>query len=208
MFQETILLHLHWKFKHRVYFICIECTYFSSKAEVYGNSRWKSLMRRLEKKLAMLICEMGPWSNFSFPKNWRGTEVKLWETLPVSSVLTKVQILHVFKHVYNETRWWLSWADDCICVLCKNAPESRDHLYFWVFIVLSSMGTSGQGDSMQRLHNRWYAIVRLINDLSMEKKKLLCIRYAFQAAVHTLWREINKIKHDDKPMLLPALKKW
>lgn len=47
----------------------------------------------------------------------------------------------------------------------------------------------------------------LISDSSVENKKLFCLRYAFQAAIHSLWREKNKIKHDDKPMPLLALKK-
>ena len=44
----------------------------------------------------------------------------------------------------------------------------------------------------------WNTVVLLITDQTMEKKKLFCIRYAFQAVVHALWRERNKIKDDDK----------
>lgn len=31
--------------------------------------------------------------------------------------------------------------------------------------------------------------------------------YSFQAAIHVVWRERNKIKHGDKPLPLPTLKK-
>lgn len=92
-------------------------------------------------------------------------------------------------------------------MLCKNAPESRDHLYFdcpfssqiWEYLV--------KGILCHDYTTNWIDIVRLISDSSMERKKLFCVRYAFQAAVHTLWRERNKIKHDDKLMPLTALKK-
>nr|VDD55276.1 unnamed protein product [Brassica oleracea] len=41
----------------------------------------------------------------------------------------------------------------------------------------------------------------------MEKKKLFCLRYAFQAALYALWRERNKLKHEDKLMPMEVLKK-
>ena len=41
----------------------------------------------------------------------------------------------------------------------------------------------------------------------MEEKKLFCIRYAFQAAMYALWRDMNKLKHGDKLMPMEVLKK-
>lgn len=34
----------------------------------------------------------------------------------------------------------------------------------------------------------------------MEKKKALCLRYAFQATIYTLWREGNKRRHGEPSM--------
>ena len=34
----------------------------------------------------------------------------------------------------------------------------------------------------------------------MEKKKRFCLRYIFQATIHALWRERNKIKHEENPL--------
>ncbi|KAL0755516.1 hypothetical protein Bca101_093184 [Brassica carinata] len=31
-------------------------------------------------------------------------------------------------------------------------------------------------------------------------KKKFCLRYALQATVHALWRERNRIKHEENPM--------
>lgn len=41
----------------------------------------------------------------------------------------------------------------------------------------------------------------------MEKKKLFCTRYSFQAAIHVVWRERNKINHGDQSLPLLTLKK-
>ena len=96
---------------------------------------------------------------------------------------------------------------DETCVLCKCAPETKNHLFFgcsfssqlWEFFVKGMLGSAYTND--------WNAIVILITDQSMERKKLFCVRYAFQAAVYALWRKRNKIKHDDKPLPLSALQK-
>lgn len=40
-----------------------------------------------------------------------------------------------------------------------------------------------------------------------EKKSLYCIRYAFQAVIYAVWQERNKVRHGDKMLPLPVLKK-
>lgn len=49
--------------------------------------------------------------------------------------------------------------------------------------------------------------MNLISDEKMEKKRLLCIRYAFQIAIYTLWRERNKVHHEEKILPIEVLKK-
>ncbi|XP_009113173.1 uncharacterized protein LOC103838475 [Brassica rapa] len=94
-----------------------------------------------------------------------------------------------------------------VCVLCNNAPESRSHLFFeckfsaqlWEFIakgLLCNLFTTTLSE-----------IIPIISDKTREKKSLLCIRYAFQAVLYALWRERNKLKHGDKMMPLPVLKR-
>lgn len=41
----------------------------------------------------------------------------------------------------------------------------------------------------------------------MERKKRFCLRYAFQATIHAIWRERNKRKHDEKPLPIVAVMK-
>ena len=160
--------------------------------------------------------ESGFKSNFSTFETWRMVRetrtqcdwVKdIWfsQTTPKFSFIAWLAMLDRMPTMDRVSRW--NQGVDTICVLCKNAHESRDHLFFecsftsqvWEHLVKGILSNDYTKD--------WHEVVQLITDSSMEKKKLFCIRYAFQAAVHTLWRERNKIKHDDKPMLLHALKK-
>ncbi|CAG7876832.1 unnamed protein product, partial [Brassica rapa] len=38
-----------------------------------------------------------------------------------------------------------------------------------------------------------------------KKKRLFCIRYAFQVAMYTLWRERNKLQHGENIMPIRAV---
>lgn len=104
------------------------------------------------------------------------------------------------------SRW--SRGVDQTCVLCRSSDESRSHLFFecsfssqvWEYLVKGILHTD--------YTVKWDEIVRLITVRNMEKKALFCIRYSFQAAIHTLWREKNKIKYGEKPLPLLSLKKF
>lgn len=82
------------------------------------------------------------------------------------------------------SKW--SQGIDTTCVLNKNAEESRDHLFFeysytsqmWEFLTKAILTVS--------YSNTWSVIVQLISDEKMEKKRLFCLRYAFQLALYTL----------------------
>lgn len=160
--------------------------------------------------------ESGFKSNFSTYETWRLVrETKtqcdwakgIWfsQATPKFSFITWLAMLNRMSTMDRVSRW--NQEVDTVYVLCKNAPESRDHLYFecsfssqvWEHLVKGILRNDYTTD--------WHAVVRLINDQSVEKKKIFCIRYAFQTYVYSLWRERNKIKLDDKPMPLPALKK-
>ena len=60
------------------------------------------------------------------------------------------------------------------------------------------------GDSYS---NGWNDIALLLSDEKMEKRRLFCIHYAFQAAIYTLWRERNRLKHGEKLLPMVTLKK-
>ena len=96
---------------------------------------------------------------------------------------------------------------DTTCVLCKSAVETRNHLFFecsfslqlWRHLTLGILGNSHS--------NTWSALVPVLSGRFMEKKRLFCVRYSFQAAIYALWRERNKIKHGEKPMTIETMKK-
>ena len=41
----------------------------------------------------------------------------------------------------------------------------------------------------------------------MERKRLFCVRYAFQAVLYAVWRERNRIMHGEKLLPLSTLKR-
>ena len=96
---------------------------------------------------------------------------------------------------------------DTTCVLCKMAMESRNHLFFecsyssqvWEYLSLGILRSS--------YSNVWSIIVPLLCDGVRERKRSFCIRYAFQSAIYTIWRERNKIKHREKVIPISILKK-
>lgn len=96
---------------------------------------------------------------------------------------------------------------DVTCVLCKREPESRSHLFFecsyssqvWEYIT--------KGIILNAYTNVWSDIMSIIMEERMEMKKIFCLRYAFQSTIHVLWRERNRIKHEEKPLPIAAVMK-
>lgn len=96
---------------------------------------------------------------------------------------------------------------DTTCVLCKNAIETRTHLFFacaysvqlWEHLVLGILGSDYTND--------WSAIVQLISGSIPCRKKTFCVKYAFQIAVYAIWRERNRLKHGKPVLPISILKK-
>lgn len=160
--------------------------------------------------------ETGFKQEFSTQKTWKilrgnkpqcGWAKGVWfsQATPKYSFMVWLATLDRMATMDRVSRW--SNRVDTVCVLCKNAPESKNHLFFecsfssqvWEYLVKGILGSAYTND--------WNHILRLINDLAVGRNKLFCIRYAFQASVYAIWRERNKIRHEDKPLPLTALKK-
>lgn len=137
--------------------------------------------------------------------NW---EKGIWfsQASPKFSFITWLAKLDRLSTMDRVSRW--SQDIDETCVLCKNAVETRNHLFYecsysgqvWEYLV--------RGILRSEFTNIWSEIVELISTGRREKNSLFCIRYAFQASVQALWRERNKIRHGDKPLPLLCLKKF
>lgn len=102
-------------------------------------------------------------------------------------------------------RW--SQSVDTICVLCKTVQETRDHLFFECTYSSQLWSSLVKGILKETYTNEWNDIVIWISDVKMERMRLFCIRYAFQIALYTLWRERNKVRHEEKLMPIEVLKK-
>lgn len=96
---------------------------------------------------------------------------------------------------------------DPTCVLCKKASESRDHLFFECTFSSQIWEQLVKGILCSSYTTSWSDIVGLITGRTLEKKALFCVRYTFQATLHAIWRERNKITHGDSPLPLVSLKK-
>ncbi|XP_056843011.1 uncharacterized protein LOC130495615 [Raphanus sativus] len=100
------------------------------------------------------------------------------------------------RNTYCNDGW--NQAIDPICVLCKQEGETRNYLFFscayssyiWQKLIGGLLGT--------RYTERWEDIIEIMLDLRQDRVKLFLIRYAFQAAIHSIWRERNYRRHGDK----------
>ena len=97
---------------------------------------------------------------------------------------------------------------DKTCVLCKQAAETRDHLFFECSYSAQIWEQLTKGILRDQYTKIWPEIVRLLTDGNRENKALFCLRYALQACVHAVWRERNKIRHGDQPLPMPRLMKF
>ena len=94
-----------------------------------------------------------------------------------------------------------------MCVLCKNASETRSHLFFECSYSAQVWEYLMKGVLCNDYTSAWSELLILINDERMENKKKFCLRYALQATVHALWRERNRIKPEENPMHIEILMK-
>ncbi|XP_009124343.1 uncharacterized protein LOC103849307 [Brassica rapa] len=103
-------------------------------------------------------------------------------------------------------RW--NQSVETTCVLCKQAAETGDHLFCECSYSAQDWEHLTKGILRDQYTKVWPGIVSLLTDGNREKKALFCLRYAFQASVHAVWSERNKISHGENPIRMPILKKF
>ena len=89
------------------------------------------------------------------------------------------------------------------CALCSGQLESRSHIFF----ECSYSDEVWRGLTQRQLPhytNKWSDILPLLTAQHLSKTKLFLVRYVFQAALYSLWRERNSRTHGELP--LPAAK--
>lgn len=99
----------------------------------------------------------------------------------------------------DRVKKWSLGLDD-ICVLCKSAGETQSHLFFECSYSSQIWDRLMRGVFGDYYNMVWNEVVILLGRTDRDKKRAFSFRYTFQAAIHTTWRERNRIKHGEKPM--------
>lgn len=96
----------------------------------------------------------------------------------------------------------LKWnpAIDPVCVLCKQEVETRDHLFYSCSYSSQVWQKLMKGLLLTRYTENWEEIVALLLDKRQDRVKLFLLKYTFQAAAHSIWRERNSRRHGEKQL--------
>lgn len=89
---------------------------------------------------------------------------------------------------------------DASCVLCQQHLETRDHLFFSCNYSKEVWSGLAQGLLLSRFSDQWQGILTILADNTLLTVKLYLVRYSFQAALHTIWRERNNCRHGSQPL--------
>lgn len=82
-----------------------------------------------------------------------------------------------------------------ICVLCQNAMESRDHLFFECSYALEVWSKMVLGLLQASFTTRWSELMMLIIDNTRGLLERFIIRYTQQVFMSFIWRERNEQRH-------------
>lgn len=96
----------------------------------------------------------------------------------------------------------LSWNAnvDSSCVLCSHPLETLTHLFFHCPYSLQIWEVLMKGVLLDQFTGDWGSLIMLATaSRSWNRVKLFVTRYMMQAAVHTIWMERNRRRHDEKP---------
>lgn len=97
---------------------------------------------------------------------------------------------------------------DISCILCGEGLETISHLFFECSYSKQIWGSMARGVMREKYTEKWAELLRLIVKLEKNKLQLFTIRYIFQLAVHSIWRERNRRRHGEKespPNLLASM---
>lgn len=90
---------------------------------------------------------------------------------------------------------------DASCVLCQQHLETRDHLFFSCRYSREVWSGLAQGLLLSRFTDQWQGIMVILADKNLSTLNLYLVRYSFQVALHSIWRERNNRRHGSQPVL-------
>lgn len=85
------------------------------------------------------------------------------------------------------------------CVLCQKAQKACQHLFFSCKYSSKVWEVLVKGILQDAYTITWSEIIAIISNPSCPPTEAFIIRYAFQATVHSIWRERNSRRHGEQP---------
>lgn len=87
------------------------------------------------------------------------------------------------------------------CVFCNDPMETRDHLFFMCPYSRKVWEELVDGLLLNRFMTSWQEILKILADKDYDKTKSLLLKYVYQNAVHSIWRERNERRHGEQPSM-------
>jgi len=91
---------------------------------------------------------------------------------------------------------WNRQADSS-CIFCQDPMETWEHLFFLCPFSFQVWRELAKGILTTDFTASWRDILKLIQGNDLGKTKCLILRYIFQNAIHSIWRERNNRKHSE-----------
>lgn len=84
------------------------------------------------------------------------------------------------------------------CPLCNEAEKTREHLFFSCRYSKQVWKILAEGLLQARFTTDWNELIAIITSPGLTPTKNFLVRYAFQAAVNSVWRERNARRHGEQ----------
>jgi len=94
------------------------------------------------------------------------------------------------------------------CLLCRNATESRDHLFFSCSFSSEVWEMSAKSIYKSSYSTDWRHLLTKIQENWKDRVESFIARYIFQVSVYAIWRERNRRKHGRNPNQAAQLVRW
>ncbi|KAL0728812.1 hypothetical protein Bca4012_024905 [Brassica carinata] len=94
------------------------------------------------------------------------------------------------------------------CILCNEEEETCEHLFFRCMYTAQIWKTLAEGLLQNRFTTEWRDLIAIITSPGLTPIKNFLVRYTFQAAIHTVWRERNARRHGEQAREAQLLAKF
>jgi len=94
------------------------------------------------------------------------------------------------------------------CILCNNALESRDHLFFSCVFCSEVWAAVAKNIYKEKYSTDWHSLISSVFGPWRDCMESFIARYVFQTVIYTIWREINCRRHGETPNRQTRLIEW